>query len=96
MNIIKIENIEDLLLDVGGQKVLLDRDVASLYGVGTKEINQAVSNNPDKFLVGYIFEIDKKPKLNWSKNLTASTRSNTRLYCLKPLLRKVFVCWQQL
>lgn len=31
------------------QKVLLDRDVAILYGVDTKHVNQAVKNNPDKF-----------------------------------------------
>jgi len=36
------------------KQVLIDRDVAELYGVETREINQAVKNNPDKFSEGYI------------------------------------------
>ncbi len=38
--------------------VLLDRDVAELYGVQTKEVNQAVRNNPDKFPDGFLFQLD--------------------------------------
>jgi len=60
--IIAFENIEDLIIEIRGQKVLLDRDVASLYGVETKRINEAVKNNPDRFPDGYIVEIDKDTK----------------------------------
>ena len=42
---------------VRGQLVLLDRDVADLYGVETKHVNQAVKNNPDKFPDGYVLEL---------------------------------------
>jgi len=42
---------------VRGQQVLLDRDVAALYGVETREVNQAVRNNPRKFRDGYMFEL---------------------------------------
>lgn len=38
--------------------VLLDRDVAELYSVQTKEVNQAVRNNPDKFPDGFLFQLD--------------------------------------
>jgi hypothetical protein len=38
-------------------KVILDSDVAELYGVETRDINKAVKNNPDKFPVGYIIEL---------------------------------------
>ncbi|WOE69036.1 ORF6N domain-containing protein [Hydrogenimonas thermophila] len=41
-------------IEIRGQKVLLDRDIASLYGVETKRINEAVKNNPDRFPNGYI------------------------------------------
>ena len=41
---------------------LLDCDVAELYGVTTKEVNQAVKNNPEKFPYGYIFVLDKYEK----------------------------------
>ena len=45
------------MLEKWGQKVLLNRDVAELYGVQTREVNQAVRNNPNKFRNGYIFEL---------------------------------------
>lgn len=38
---------------------MLDSDVAELYGVETKRINEAVSNNPDKFPEGYIIRLEK-------------------------------------
>ena len=68
MKIVKIENIKDLLLDIRNQKVLIDKDVAEIYGVETKEINQAVSNNVEKFPDDYVFEITKEEKLEVVKN----------------------------
>ncbi len=44
-------------LVVGNQQVLLDRDVAALYGVETKALNQAVKRNAEKFPVGYILKL---------------------------------------
>lgn len=46
--------IENKILTIREQKVILDSDVAELYGVETKRINEAVKNNPDKFPEGYI------------------------------------------
>ena len=45
-----------------GQQVILDADVAELYGVETRDINKAVRNNPEKFPPGYIFEINESEK----------------------------------
>ena len=59
MSIIKIENIESKIIIIREQKVILDSDVAELYGVETKRINEAVKNNPDKFPDGYIIELNK-------------------------------------
>ena len=56
------EDIENLIIEIKGKKVLLDRDVAFLYGVETKRINEAVKNNPDRFPDGYIIEVDKDKK----------------------------------
>ena len=53
-----IPDVEGKIISLRGQQVILDCDVAELYGVQTKEINQAVKNNPRKFPEGYIFEID--------------------------------------
>lgn len=48
--------------------LLLDTDVAELYGVETKRVNEAVRNNPKKFPSGYIFELDKYEKLEVVEN----------------------------
>lgn len=52
------KEIEACLIELRGEKVLLDRDVAMLYGVETKRVNEAVRNNPDKFPEGYIIELN--------------------------------------
>jgi len=56
---IDFSGIEKAIVLVKGQNVLIDSDVASLYGVLTKEVNQAVKNNPEKFPSGYIVEADR-------------------------------------
>lgn len=48
--------------------MLLDRDVAELYGVQTKEINQAVKNNPRKFPSRYLIQVDQNEKDELVKN----------------------------
>ena len=66
--VITTKDVEDKLIILRNQKVLLDCDVADLYGVKTKEVNQAVKNNPDKFPYGYIFVLDKYEKTEVVKN----------------------------
>ena len=50
--------VESRIVVVRQQPVLLDMDVAALYGVETKRVNEAVRNNPDKFPNDYMFELD--------------------------------------
>ena len=57
-DILKFNNVESKVLIIRSQQVILDSDVAELYGVETKRINEAVKNNPEKFPNGYIFELD--------------------------------------
>jgi hypothetical protein len=61
-NIIQSNQVENLIMAIRNERVLLDSDVAMLYGVETKEINQAVRNNPDKFPDGYFFELKECEK----------------------------------
>ena len=51
--------MQDRIIEIRDQKVLLDVDVAEIYGVETKRINEAVKNNPDKFPTGYVIALDK-------------------------------------
>lgn len=51
-----IVKTESKIIIVRNIQVILDRDVAELYGVTTKVVNQAIRNNPDKFPSGYVID----------------------------------------
>lgn len=55
--IISTRDVQDLMIVVRGQEVLLDRDVALLYGVSTGRVNEAVKNNREKFPEGYLISL---------------------------------------
>ena len=58
-NVVPYADVEKKIITVRGQKVILDSDVAELYGVETKRVNEAVKNNLNKFPQGYIFSLDQ-------------------------------------
>ncbi|MEO5569425.1 MAG: ORF6N domain-containing protein [Bacteroidia bacterium] len=62
VTVAKLDTVDDKIIRLRDLNVILDSDVALLYGVGTKEINQAVKNNPEKFPQGYIIELSKDEK----------------------------------
>ncbi len=97
-DIVKIENLKDLIIEVQGLSLLLDSDVASVYGVETRDINKAVSNNPDKFPAGYLVELTKTekvelvenfPRFNKLKHSTVNPKgfSEKGLYMLATILK---------
>jgi len=59
---VKFEEVEKKIIVVREQKIIFDFDVAELYSVETREINQAVKNNPDKFPEGYVFTLSNNEK----------------------------------
>ena len=59
---IKIEDVQDKVLQLRNENVIIDSDVATLYGVETKRINEAVKNNPEKFPEGYVFKLSPQEK----------------------------------
>jgi hypothetical protein len=63
-----LEKIKNKIITIQGQQVILDCEVASLYGVQTKEVNQAIRNNPDKFPEGYIVTLTDSEKTEVVKN----------------------------
>lgn len=64
----QIEKVENRIINLRGQQVIIDRDVAELYGVETRDVNKAVKNNPDKFPNGYIFPLTSEEKLELVEN----------------------------
>ncbi len=63
-----IPNVEEKIITLRNQQVILDCDVAELYGVETRDINKSVKNNPEKFPDGYIFDLDEKEKKELVEN----------------------------
>ncbi|MFI5164974.1 MAG: ORF6N domain-containing protein [Bacteroidia bacterium] len=66
--------VESKIIEVRNQKILLDSDIARLYGVETRDINKAVKNNPDKFPAGYIFDLTKDEKTEVVENFHHLTK----------------------
>ena len=58
--------------------MILDSDIAKIYGVETKRVNESVQRNLDKFPQGYIFEISKKELENLQCNISTANTSNLR------------------
>jgi phage regulator Rha-like protein len=57
MAVIPVERIERAILSIRGEKVMLDNDLAELYGVGTKVLNQAVKRNAIRFPPDFMFQL---------------------------------------
>lgn len=61
-------DVESKIITLRDQQVILDCDVAELYGVETRDINKAVKNNPEKFPEGYVFMLDNEEKTEVVEN----------------------------
>jgi len=59
-SLIPAERIEQAILLIRGQKVMLDNDLASLYGVETKALTRAVKRNTERFPEDFMFQLDEK------------------------------------
>lgn len=69
------ESIAQLVYFIRGEKVLLDADLAALYGVATKVLNQAVKRNRDRFPGDFMFQLTVEERdAMWSQNVTTSPR----------------------
>lgn len=62
MTTLKLQEVESKIIEIRNQQVILDSDVAVLYGVETKRVNEAVKNNPEKFPEGYIITLTQGEK----------------------------------
>ena len=74
-NILEVEN---KMITLRNQQVILDFDEAELYGVETKRVNEAVSNNPEKFPEGYIIRLDNREFMNLRSKFSTTKIQMTR------------------
>ena len=88
-DVITTERVRSLLVAIRGQMVLLDRDVAALYEVQTKEVNQAVRNNPEKFPAGFVFQLNSLELEDWKSKILTSNLSEEKLSSVKMGVRKL-------
>ena len=78
-------HVENMIYEIDGKEVMLDSDLANLYKVETKRINEAVKNNPEKFprRFSFILSDDELENL-WSKfstaNISRMSRTNPRVF----------------
>lgn len=75
---IKEQDIESYLVELRGKQVLIDRDVAALYGVETKRVNEAVKNNPERFPEGYIIELNDR-EIQYLRSKFSTTNLSTKV-----------------
>jgi hypothetical protein len=73
--LILVDQIEPLILTIRGQKVLLDRDLAALYGVPTKRLNEQVRRNRERFPEDFMFQLSKEEFENWRSQIATSNPS---------------------
>jgi hypothetical protein len=77
-NIIPVETIESKILLIREQKVLLDKDLATLYGVATRDLNQAVSRNISRFPSDFMFQLTDMEFKNLKLQFGTSSWGGTR------------------
>jgi hypothetical protein len=77
--------IASLILEVRGRKVMIDADLAEIYGVATKVLNQAVVRNTDRFPADFVFRLTSKEKMEVVTNCDHLARLK-----FSPVLPRVF------
>ena len=82
---IGMDEVEDKIVEIRGVPVIADADVAALYGVETRRVNEAVRNNPEKFPSHYVFELTMNElrglmsKISTSK-VSTNNRKSTKVF----------------
>ena len=68
----QLQVIQSKIYEIRGQKVMLDRDLAEMYGVQTKALNQAVKRNIDRFPEDFMFQLTSEETQNWRSQFVTS------------------------
>ncbi|MCQ2369026.1 MAG: ORF6N domain-containing protein [Paludibacteraceae bacterium] len=77
-DLVLFEQVENKIITLRDQQVILDSDVAQLYGVETRRVNEAVRNNLDKFPQGYIFQLNNQEFINLMSKISTSSWGGVR------------------
>jgi phage regulator Rha-like protein len=80
---VPIEQIEKIIYVMRNQKVMLDRDLAVLYGVPTKRLNEQVSRNIERFPKDFAFQLSDVEWINLKSQIATSNCSRSQIATLK-------------
>ena len=72
-NLIPTERIESSIYSIRGERVMLDRDLAALYGVETTALTRAVKRNSDRFPKDFMFVLTSTEFQNWRRQFGTSS-----------------------
>ena len=76
--IVPLKQIESLILSIRGQRVMLDADLAGLYGVETKILIQAVKRNLERFPQDFMFQLNNREFRDLRSQFVTSSWGGTR------------------
>ena len=74
-SIIPVERIENRILLIRGRKVIIDADLARLYGVTTSRLNEQVKRNQSRFPSDFMFQLEKEEFVNLKSHFATSSSS---------------------
>ena len=74
----EIEQIQPKIFEIRGQKVMLDRDLAQMYGVETKRLNEQIKRNMKRFPEDFMFQLTKEEFQNLKSQFATSSWGGTR------------------
>jgi hypothetical protein len=72
--IVTLDDVERRIYDIRGQKVMLDSDLAALYGVTTFRLNEAVKRNKDRFPQDFVFQLTNDERAGLTSQFAMSKR----------------------
>lgn len=90
-DVVPQEIIETKILFIRGKKVMLDKDLAVLYGVKTGNLNKAVNRNKSRFPEDFMFRLIKKEFKNLKFHFGTSSWGGTRKLPLASVKQKLFI-----
>lgn len=75
-SMIAAENVRPLIKVIRGQQVIIDKDLALLYGIETRTLNQAVKRNIDRFPSDFMFQLTQEEFEDWKSQIVISNSAN--------------------
>jgi len=77
-SIVPSDSLDRLIYEIRGQKVMLDSDLARVYGVTTKRLNEAVKRNAERFPADFMFQLTREEVANLRSQFATSSLEQNR------------------